>query len=119
MKNKAWLFLALLLGVSGSSAQVSRPVMTTGPVSVDAGPHHRTWQTVKVEFDERGKQITRTNSYVELATGMSVWSEAEGKWVAAFDEIQLVNGGAIAGRTQHKVIFLPNLNDPSRPIDVS
>ena len=49
---------------------------------------------------------------MELATGMNVFSETEGKWVPASDEIELVNGGAIAARTQAKVTFLPNLNDP-------
>jgi len=66
--------------------QVSIPAVTTGPVSVDAGPHHRTWQTVKVTLDERGQQVATTNSYVELATGMNVWSETEGTWVAASDQ---------------------------------
>src|SRR5206468_3396605 len=86
---------------------------------VDAGPHHRTWQNVKVEQDELGQQVTTTNSYVELATGMNVWSETEGKWLAASDEIELVNGGAVAARTQHKLTFLPNLNDPDPPINLS
>src|SRR5438034_4147515 len=49
---------------------------------------------------------------------MNVFSETEGKWVPASDEIELVNGGAIAARTQAKVIFLPNLNDRQPPIDL-
>jgi len=49
---------------------------------------------------------------------MNVFSETEGKWVPASDEIELVNGGAIAARTQAKVTFLPNLNDPQPPISL-
>src|SRR6266566_7200807 len=113
-----------LLGVATAlcspllNAQVSIPAVTTGPVSVDAGPHHRTWQTVKVERNKQGQQFTTTNSYVELATGMNVWSETEGTWVAASDQIELVNGGAVAAKTQHKLTFLPNLNDREPPIDL-
>ena len=118
MKIISSLLAATALGSACLSAQVSPPTKTTEPVSVDAGPHHRTWQTVRIQLDERGRQVATTNSYVELATGMNVWSETEGKWIAANDEIELVNGGAVAARTQHKLIFLPNLNDPEPPIDL-
>src|SRR5437773_636932 len=100
------------------NAQVSLPLGTAAPTVVETGPHHRTWQTVKVGLDQRGQQVATTNSYVEVATGMNVFSEAEGRWVPASDEIELVNGGAIAVRTQAKAIFLPNLNDPAPPIDL-
>src|SRR6059036_1172300 len=119
MKTIFSLVVATALCPPSLSAQVSPPAATTGPVSVDAGPHHRTWQTVKVERDDLGRPVTMTNSYVELATGMNVWSETEGNWVAASDEIELVNGGAVAARTQHKLTFLPNLNDPDPPINLS
>src|SRR5216117_2962600 len=118
MKTIFSLVVATALCSPSLSAQVSMPAVTTGPVSVDAGPHHRTWQTVKVEVDKLGLPATTTSSYVELATGMNVWSETEGKWVAASDEIELVKGGAVAARTQSKVIFLPNLNDGQPPIDL-
>jgi len=118
MKTISSLLAATALCSPSLSAQVSPPAATTGPVSVDAGPHHRTWQTVKVGLDELGRSVTITNSYVELATGMNVWSETEGNWVAASDEIELVNGGAVAARTQHKLTFLPNLNDPDPPINL-
>src|SRR5437867_1916620 len=118
MKLNSWLFLTAALCSPSLNAQVSLPAVPSGPVSVDAGPHHRTWQTVKVEVDKHSQPATTTSSYVELAIGMNVWSETECKWVAASDEIDLVNGGAVAARTQHKVIFLPNLNDRQPPIDL-
>src|SRR5437773_8791419 len=118
MKTIFSLVVATALCSPSLSAQVSMPAVTTGPVSVDAGPHHRTWQTVKVEVDKLGLPATTTSSYVELATGMNVWSETEGKWVAASDEIELVKGGAVAARTQPKVIFLPNLNEREPPINL-
>src|SRR5258708_10650605 len=118
MKTIFSLVVATALCLPSLTAQVCLPSATTGSVAVDAGPHHRTWQSVKAGSDGLGKQVATTNSYVEIATGMNVWSETEGKWVPASDEIELVNGGAIAARTQHKAIFLPNLNDKEPPIDL-
>src|SRR6266566_2024254 len=121
MKRTLSLVLLVSLGSSCLNAQIASPVAldsSEAPVAVEVGPHHRTWQTMKVEMDKLGQPATTTNSYVELVTGMNVWSETEGKWLAASDEIELVKGGAVAARTQHKVIFLPNLNDPAPPIDL-
>ncbi len=118
MKTIFSLVVATALWSPSLNAQVSLPAVTTGPVAIDAGPHHRTWQNVKIQLNERGKQVATTNSYVEIATGMNVWSETEGKWIAASDEIELVKGGAVAARTQQKVAFLPNLNDGQPPISL-
>src|SRR6266516_3517614 len=116
------IVLPVILASSCLHAQIAQPVIpvesSAAPTVLETGPHHTVVQTMKVELDELGQQVTTTNSYVELATGMNVFSETEGKWVPASDEIELVNGGAIAARTQAKVIFLPNLNDPAPPIDL-
>src|SRR5206468_3368857 len=116
MKTNSWLVLAMALCSPSVIAQLSLPLGTTAPTVVETGPHHAVVQTVKAELDELGRQVTTTNSYVALGTGMNVFSETEGRWVPASDEIELVNGGAIAARTQAKVVFLPNLNDPAPPI---
>src|SRR6266487_2781705 len=118
MKTIFSLVAAMALTSPCLNAQLSLPLGTTAPTVVETGPHHRVVQTVKVGLDQRRQQVTTTNSYVELATGMNVFSESEGRWVPASDEIELVNGGAIAARTQAKVIFLPNLNDRQPPIDL-
>ena len=116
------IVLPVILASSCLHAQIAQPVIpvesSAAPTVLETGPHHRVVQTVKVGLDQRGQQVTTTNSYVELATGMNVFSETEGKWVPASDQIELVNGGAIAARTQAKVIFLPNLNDRRPPIDL-
>src|SRR5947207_6771766 len=118
MKTNFRLVLATALCAVLINAQVSVPLASTVPIVVETGPHHRVWQSVNVGWNELGRQIAITNSYTELGTGMNVWSEKDGKWVPASDEIQLVNGAAAAAGTQHKVIFLPNLNDPNPPIDL-
>src|SRR6266545_4295967 len=118
MKTIFSLVAATALCSQSLSAQLSLPLGTTAPTAVETGPHHRVVQTVKVELDELGQRVQTTNSYVAIGTGMNVWSETEGKWVPASDEIELVNGGAIAARTQAKVFFLPNLNDLQPPINL-
>jgi hypothetical protein len=45
------------------------------PNVVEAGPHHRTWQSVAVAVDEAGQFLTTTNEYVELATGLNRWDD--------------------------------------------
>src|SRR6266516_4270240 len=116
------IVLPVILASSCLHAQIAQPVIpvesSAAPTVLETGPHHTVVQTMKVELDELGQQVTTTNSYVELATGMNVFSEAEGKWVPASDEIELVNGGAVAARTQTKITFLPNLNDPDPPINL-
>src|SRR5882724_3518685 len=121
MKSTLSLVLLVSFWSSCLNAQFASPVAldsTEAPTAVEVGPHHRVVQTVKVGVDQRGQQVTTTNSYVAIGTGMNVFSETEGKWVPASDQIELVNGGAIAARTQAKVFFLPNLNDSQPPIDL-
>src|SRR5437773_12008608 len=110
MKTISSLLAATALCSPSLSAQVSPPAASTGPVSVDAAPHHRTWQTVKVERDDLGRPVTLTDSYVELATGMNLWSETDRNCVAANDEVELLNVVAVAARTQHELRVLPQLH---------
>ena len=73
MKTNSWLVLAMALTSPCLQAQLSLPLGTTAPTVEETGPHHRVVQTVKVGLDQRGQQVTTTNSYVELATGMNVF----------------------------------------------
>ncbi|MCI0538747.1 MAG: hypothetical protein L0Z50_26365 [Verrucomicrobiales bacterium] len=60
----------------------------------------------------------RTNSFVELSSGMHVFSEADRKWVDASDEVEILEEGAVARQSQHHVSFAGNLNDPNGTIDL-
>lgn len=55
-----------------------------------------------------GTAIYRTNSFTELTTGLNRWNGSE--WVAASDEIQLTQNGAVASNAQHQVVFAGNIN---------
>jgi len=78
----------------------------------ERGPHHRVWSRVTAEIDAKGRAQYRTNSYVELATGMNFLNE-KGEWEESKEEIEILpnDKGAIAAKGQHKVIFPPDVYD--------
>ena len=78
------------------------------PMEVERGPHHRTWATVSEIQSPRGV-IKRTNSYVELQTGLHRWTDQG--WVETDPRIEIFEDGAIVRNLQYQVIFSPNLAD--------
>jgi len=76
MKIRYWLVLALALFEWRANAQLPHPLTVGTPKVVEAGPHHRVWQTISV--DELGH--TNISSYTELATGLSDLDPASGLW---------------------------------------
>ena len=74
----------------------------------ERGPHHKVWQTIREEVTSYGKTYLRTNSYVELGTGLHYWEDNQ--WKETKEEIQIVDGAAVAAQGPHKVIFAANLN---------
>ena len=55
-----------------------------------------------------GRKIERKSSYVELATGMHYLKD--GQWTESKEEIELIEGAAVARLGQHRVAFAANLN---------
>src|SRR5881397_1490620 len=108
MKTNSWLVLTMtVLCFLSANAQVSLPAVTAGPVAVETGPHHRIWQTVRL--DERSQ--TNASSYTELATGLNVWNPLSGKYEPSTQQFQIVaNGSAIATNGQHQLILAPDIN---------
>src|SRR6266487_4518211 len=90
-----------------ASAQLSFPTAASGPVSVEAGPHHRVWQTVTT--DERGRAIT--NSYTELATGLNFFNPATDRYEVSQEEFRTTKDGhAVANKGQHQVTLAADIN---------
>ncbi len=85
---------------------------------IERGPHHRTWERIVEVEDENGFLKPEAHSYVELATGMHVWDEEKQQWTEASDEIEILQESAVARKSQHKVTFSGNLNDPNGTIDI-
>ncbi len=107
---------ALFLTSIAAQAQRSNSTLVEPLRVVERGPHHALWQSVSLtEVD--GQTFSVTNAYTELQTGMNAWSEAAAAWIEASDEIELSNGYGIARKTQHHVVFSPDLKDPAGSVD--
>jgi len=125
-----WPVLAFLVGVAqisllGQQTDEARPLtrlennLADGVYRpVELGPHHRVMERVIEVQDQAGFLQPQRTSYVELATGMHVWSQAEQKWVEASDEIEILPEGAVARKSQHQVSFAADLNDPDGTIEL-
>ena len=77
---------------------------------ISRGPHENVIQTVQPD--------RTTNTFTQLQTGLNRWSETDKQYVPANSEVELVNGVAIARKTQYQVIFGKTLNAPEGTADV-
>ncbi|HEV2211344.1 MAG TPA: family 78 glycoside hydrolase catalytic domain [Verrucomicrobiae bacterium] len=109
MNPKFSALIAFLSFTFWSSAQPASGTASSPYSIVERGPHHRLWQRVTWvtnAFD--GSARARTNSYVEMATGLE--HTVNGQWVDSSDQIQLTSTGAEATNSQHQVQFRGNIN---------
>lgn len=75
------------------------------------GAHETEWYTVRYRTNAgTGKVTASTNSYIELATGLNRFEATTAKWVESKEEIEIVPGGAVARKGQHRVTFAANIN---------
>ena len=73
-------------------------------------PNQKIWARTVARTNEFGEVTVTTNSFVELATGISYLES--GRWVDSVEEFQIdSNGYALAERGQHRVRISPVLND--------
>lgn len=79
----------------------------------ERGPDHSVWSKVSWETNHIGELVPRTNSYVELASGLHYRDPNSQEWRASDPSFELTSEGyAVARRCQHQVIISPNLNRP-------
>jgi hypothetical protein len=91
------------LAVSVVSQEADVPIARV----LEQGANHRVWSRVSEHATFDGRISYRTNSYVELATGMSY--RKDGQWTDTREEIELFLDGAVARQGPHTVIFSPNI----------
>src|SRR5580693_793048 len=72
-------------------AQSATPVEVTPFTITQSGPHHRVWEKVLAYTNAQGGRIYRTNSYVEMGTGLNIWTGSQ--WADASDQIQITPAG--------------------------
>ena len=120
MKALLWfLMVGVCLGVEAQNQVPAGASFQPQPAGANAveitpfavtqrGPHHRVWEKVLAYTNSQGKTIYRTNSFVEMATGLNVWNGTQ--WVDASDQIQITPNGASATSAAHQVNFAANIN---------
>ena len=104
MKQSIWILSFLILSyIRAQSGEVQY-------FEVDRGPHHKTLERIEEGARNVGGTRWVTNQYVEVATGLHYWDQ--GQWKETREEIQIVNGFAVAQEGPHKLVFASNLNSP-------
>jgi len=105
MKIISCLVLATLLCPLIPHAQLPVPWASPEPEIKEVGAHHRVWQTVR--YDQNGRAVT--NSYTEIATGLSFLSG--GKYLETREQFQVTpDGHAIATNGPHNLILASDIN---------
>ena len=106
MKSALLVFFALIMI---ASMGISAPAPSDYAVT-ERGPHHRVWSRTTWIQTPTGRQVPRTNSFVELQTGMHYLRD--GLWTESQELIQSCPGGAVAQAGQNRVFFANDLATP-------
>ena len=67
-------------------------------------------QSIRVDKDTEGRDITRTNSYVELADGLNYWSQEGQEWRVSNPEFKALPGGFAATEVPTQLIIAPDIS---------
>jgi RHS repeat-associated protein len=109
---------ALLIGTLGISLVCANAASTKVPIKrvthVDANTSIH--QVVRTKLDKQGHEISVTNKYTVVATGLNVQAP-DGSFAPASTVIEAQrNGGAVAQQARHKIFFKPDIADANGPI---
>src|SRR4051812_22713003 len=76
----------------------------------ERGAHHSVWSKTVEEQLPDGKVVNRTHSYTELASGLNYWSEEQSAWLPSTEDVEIINGAAVARHGAMQVIWTANPN---------
>jgi hypothetical protein len=116
MSDRFFFPVGLLLLCAGGAAVAASLETTT---VLERGPHSQVVQTISPAVDEQGNTVSVTNTFTQLQTGLNRWSEADGGWVPASEQIERVNGTLVARQTQHQVSFGDRADATDGTIDLA
>ena len=123
-RNLIGLIFILALLAGSLQAQVRRPGKaglrptvtndrdTRSPWAIQRrGQHDARWESIlQVTNPATGRVQIQTNAFTVLAAGLHYWHEGEGQWFESREEIEIVDGGAVARHGAHQAAFAANLN---------
>lgn len=104
---KAILFLVpTLLATAALAADAPAPdFAVTG-----RGLHHNVWSKTVQEQSPGGRMYNRIHTYQEVASGLNYWSPEQQRFLPSTEEVEIVNGHAVARQGQLQVIWTANPN---------
>jgi hypothetical protein len=107
---KSFTLLRISFGLSLSLIPASAVIAPaqSEPAVVERGPHDNTWMRVVEETLPNGKVIQRERFFTELCSGLNYWSDEQNAWMPSKEEIEIINGFAVARQGQHKSIWAGN-----------
>ena len=85
---------------------------------VDRGYNQSIVQCTREVLNDSGTPMTRSSQWTQLEDGLNYWDQDTQSWGEAREEIQLIPGGALALKGQHRTIFSTNVNDPNGALDI-
>src|SRR6266478_2393655 len=89
----------------------SQTIAETPYAVVDRDANQAVWSRITLETNSSTGQISsKTNSYIEIATGLNFLNQATAKWEMSQEEFQITKAGyAIATNGQHSLILAPDI----------
>jgi hypothetical protein len=76
----------------------------------EKGPHHAVWsKTVEEELAD-GSVVNRNHSYTEMSCGLNYWSDDQKDWLPSTEDVEIINGAAVARHGAMQVIWTANPN---------
>jgi len=103
------LTITLLAASTTPKIQAQSPQADDSGYAVAGRSAHETrWERVEWRTNQVGDAVARTNSIVELSTGLTFWTTQE--WRPSREEWQAYPDAVVAQAGGHKVILATNLN---------
>lgn len=117
---KTWFYLPTLVFhclQCTAAERVDQSVVRSDPLVVERSAHEQQVQYTTTRVED-GTEVTSTNSYVQLQTGLNRWDEQSREFVPASAEIEMVNGHGVIRNAQYRAIFSRNVNEPTGLVDL-
>jgi hypothetical protein len=101
---------ALSLAYAQQTISLSDRAQQAGYSVTATGAHHRVWSRLSFVTNDSGAVSFRTNTFVQLATGLNRWTT--NGWVESRPELVDTPNGIVARGAQHGALFAENINSP-------
>jgi len=103
--------LTIILLAASAAPNIQAQLPGDAPyAAAERSAHETRWQRVTWSTNMLGRAVARTNSFVELATGLNFLDETTQQWQPSSEEWQVYSDAIVAQTGLHNVILATNLN---------